>query len=191
MIASCHRRSGNYQQALETYKFIHKKFPDNVECKYALTLSMLGNFSCFCCRLLTFFKINFFKISFRETIRVPNSLDLNQDRHCVGPDLGPNCLQRLSADGKERVKYIIYFKNHFYNHAFFTLGEKTLFSTYSIWKKIVCMESYFDCFYCCRIFKQSVHSLNNYRKCSKISNTFLFLFSHTMLVLRLDFTLCL
>nr|XP_054753172.1 intraflagellar transport protein 88 homolog [Lytechinus pictus] len=32
MIASCHRRSGNYQQALETYKKIHKKFPDNVEC---------------------------------------------------------------------------------------------------------------------------------------------------------------
>ncbi|KAL5010279.1 hypothetical protein ScPMuIL_012584 [Solemya velum] len=32
MIASCHRRSGNYQQALETYKHIHKKFPDNVEC---------------------------------------------------------------------------------------------------------------------------------------------------------------
>jgi len=33
MIASCHRRSGNYQQALETYKYIHRKFPDNVECK--------------------------------------------------------------------------------------------------------------------------------------------------------------
>ncbi|XP_033125013.1 intraflagellar transport protein 88 homolog [Anneissia japonica] len=32
MIASCHRRSGNYQQALETYKTIHRKFPDNVEC---------------------------------------------------------------------------------------------------------------------------------------------------------------
>jgi intraflagellar transport protein 88 len=32
MIASCHRRSGNYQQALETYKHIHRKFPDNVEC---------------------------------------------------------------------------------------------------------------------------------------------------------------
>ncbi|XP_038059049.1 intraflagellar transport protein 88 homolog isoform X2 [Patiria miniata] len=32
MIASCHRRSGNYQQALETYKRIHKKFPDNIEC---------------------------------------------------------------------------------------------------------------------------------------------------------------
>ncbi|KAJ3053393.1 Intraflagellar transport protein 88, partial [Rhizophlyctis rosea] len=32
MIASCHRRSGNYQMALETYKRIHEKFPDNVEC---------------------------------------------------------------------------------------------------------------------------------------------------------------
>ncbi|XP_014674205.1 PREDICTED: intraflagellar transport protein 88 homolog [Priapulus caudatus] len=32
MVASCHRRSGNYQQAFNTYKLIHKKFPDNVEC---------------------------------------------------------------------------------------------------------------------------------------------------------------
>jgi len=32
MVASCHRRSGNYQQALETYKYIHRKFPENVEC---------------------------------------------------------------------------------------------------------------------------------------------------------------
>ena len=32
MVASCHRRSGNYQHALETYKSIHRKFPDNVEC---------------------------------------------------------------------------------------------------------------------------------------------------------------
>ncbi|XP_041858292.1 intraflagellar transport protein 88 homolog isoform X2 [Melanotaenia boesemani] len=30
--ASCYRRSGNYQKALETYKDIHRKFPDNVEC---------------------------------------------------------------------------------------------------------------------------------------------------------------
>ena len=27
-----------------------------------------------------------------------NSLDPDQARHYVGPDLGPNCLQRLSAD---------------------------------------------------------------------------------------------
>ena len=37
-----------------------------------------------------------------------NSLDPDQDRQNVGPDLGPNCLQRLSADekvaaSKERV----------------------------------------------------------------------------------------
>ncbi|KAI8854413.1 hypothetical protein BC829DRAFT_190688 [Chytridium lagenaria] len=32
MIASCYRRSGNYQQAFETYKRIHEKFPENVEC---------------------------------------------------------------------------------------------------------------------------------------------------------------
>ena len=29
-----------------------------------------------------------------------NSLDPDQDRHSVGPDLGPNCLQRLSPDDK-------------------------------------------------------------------------------------------
>ena len=29
-----------------------------------------------------------------------NGLDLDHDRHSVGPDLGPNCLQRLSADDK-------------------------------------------------------------------------------------------
>lgn len=31
--------TGNYQQALETYKAIHKKFPENVECKYILFVS--------------------------------------------------------------------------------------------------------------------------------------------------------
>ncbi|XP_029385577.1 intraflagellar transport protein 88 homolog isoform X9 [Echeneis naucrates] len=32
MVASCYRRSGNYQKALETYKDIHRKFPVNIEC---------------------------------------------------------------------------------------------------------------------------------------------------------------
>ena len=35
-------------------------------------------------------------------IRVSNSLDPDQDRQNVGPDLGPNCLKRLSADDKSR-----------------------------------------------------------------------------------------
>ena len=32
MIASCYRRSGNYHKALDTYKTIHRKFPENIEC---------------------------------------------------------------------------------------------------------------------------------------------------------------
>ena len=47
-----------------------------------------------------FFKINLFKKSFRNTIRESNSLDPDQARHFVRSDLGPNCLQRLSADDK-------------------------------------------------------------------------------------------
>ncbi|XP_076068805.1 intraflagellar transport protein 88-like protein nompB isoform X2 [Oratosquilla oratoria] len=32
MVAACHRRSGNYQLALQTYKQIHRRFPENIEC---------------------------------------------------------------------------------------------------------------------------------------------------------------
>ena len=37
------------------------------------------------------------------TIRVSNSLDPDQAQHFVGPDLDPNCFEKLSADiaGKE------------------------------------------------------------------------------------------
>ena len=42
--------------------------------------------------------INFPKNSFNGTIRVSNSLDPDQARHFVCPDLGPNCLQRLSTE---------------------------------------------------------------------------------------------
>ena len=31
---------------------------------------------------------------------MPNCFDPDEDLHSVIPDLGPNCLQRLSADGK-------------------------------------------------------------------------------------------
>ena len=30
-------------------------------------------------------------------------MDPDQDRQNVGPDLGPNCLQRLSADDKNEI----------------------------------------------------------------------------------------
>ena len=67
-----------------------------------LTLCILGNFSCFCCRLLTLFKIDLFEKFFRNTIRVSNGFDSDQGRHSASPDLCPNCLQRLSTDGKSR-----------------------------------------------------------------------------------------
>ena len=49
------------------------------------------------CRLQKVFKVSFFRKAFRNTIRVSKSLDLDHGRH-VGPDLDPNCLQRLSAE---------------------------------------------------------------------------------------------
>ena len=36
----------------------------------------------------------------KNAISVSNSLDPDQDQHSVSADPGPNCLQRLSADGK-------------------------------------------------------------------------------------------
>ena len=55
----------------------------------------------------------FSKKSFRNTIRESNSLDPDHDRHFffVGPDLGPNLLQRLSADESllaDRVNLLLY-----------------------------------------------------------------------------------
>ena len=47
-----------------------------------------------------FSEFTFFFNSLRNTIRVSNGLDPDQDQHYVGPDLGPNCLSRLSADDK-------------------------------------------------------------------------------------------
>ena len=45
-------------------------------------------------------------LDFFNTIRVSNSLDPDQAQHFVGPDLGQNCLQRLSGDiaGKELLQ---------------------------------------------------------------------------------------
>ena len=54
-------------------------------------------------RRLIFYKISFLKISFRITIRAANSLDQDQARNFVGPDLGPNGLERLSADDTSRL----------------------------------------------------------------------------------------
>ena len=58
-----------------------------------------------------FSKLTFSQNSFRNTVRMSNNLDPDKDRHYVGPDLGQNCLQSLSADevttSKERFKTFI------------------------------------------------------------------------------------
>ena len=54
------------------------------------------------CMLLFFSKSIFSKNSFRNTIRVSNSLDPDQAKNFVGPDLVPNCLQKISADNTRR-----------------------------------------------------------------------------------------
>ena len=43
-------------------------------------------------------------LDFFNTIQVSNSLDPDQAQHYDWPDLGPNCLQRLSTDNKSRPK---------------------------------------------------------------------------------------
>ena len=52
-------------------------------------------------RLLYFFFLSFYSKlyfsinSFRNTLRVSNVLDPYQARRFVGPDMGPNCLQKM------------------------------------------------------------------------------------------------
>ena len=58
------------------------------------------------CHLLTFSKSTFSKKYFINTIVMSNSLDLDQDWHCVSPDLDQNCLQRL-LDGKCSCFFVI------------------------------------------------------------------------------------
>ena len=50
------------------------------------------------------FTLNYCAIfnSLDAIIRVSNSLDPDQAQQYVRPDLGPNCLQRLSTDDKSR-----------------------------------------------------------------------------------------
>ena len=61
-----------------------------------------------------FSKLTFLKKNLSRTLSsVSNSMNLDQDQHSVGPDLGTNYLQKLTADkvsevaaSKERVKLV-------------------------------------------------------------------------------------
>ena len=52
-----------------------------------------------------FSNLTFSKSSFSNTIRVSNRLNPGQARRSVGPDLAPNCLQKLSADDTSVFKH--------------------------------------------------------------------------------------
>ena len=81
----------------------HQKKNDQTGSTKYLTHCVLGNFACFFLLSVDFFfKLTFSKKSFRNTIRVSNSLDPDQARGFVGPDLDPYCLQWLSTDDKSR-----------------------------------------------------------------------------------------
>ena len=92
--------SKNIRQKLRHRMYITYYFYANISTVYSLylTLCLLCNFSCFFVVCLLFSKSPFSKNSFRSTIRVSNSLESDQTRRFVRPDLSLNCLQRLLAD---------------------------------------------------------------------------------------------
>ena len=59
--------------------------------------SMCLKFKIFIVVCSRFSKLTFLKNYFRNTIRVSNGLDPDQDQHSVSPNVGSNCLQRLSV----------------------------------------------------------------------------------------------
>ena len=64
----------------------------------ATSLHLLENFVCFSLSADQLFRKN----NVRNTIRVSNSLVSDQAQQSAWSDLGPNCLQRLSADDTSR-----------------------------------------------------------------------------------------
>ena len=73
------------------YNWSYPTFKPNfkIQMEKVFTLYMLGNFSCFCCYLLTFLKINVFTKILKEMAfnkiptRVSNDLDPDQDRRVL------------------------------------------------------------------------------------------------------------
>ena len=91
------------------------------------------------CRLHLFCKIIFFsKTSFRYTVRVSNSLDLDQARRFVGSDLGLKLLQRHSANDTDSQRVNQAKSGTETNTVFWTLGYRnsgTIYISYEINKQ--------------------------------------------------------
>ena len=91
----------------------------HLSCK-GLTLCLLGNFASLFVVCEFFYTIStFLKNYFRKTIKEWNNLDPDQAKCFVGPDLGPDCLQWLSADdtSRQRVKIDFHGSNVLLTHS--------------------------------------------------------------------------
>ena len=66
-----------------------------ISCHGSFHLTLNSLFACWVIVISWFFSkiISFLKNSFKYIVRVSSSLDPDQARQNVGPDLGPNCLQ--------------------------------------------------------------------------------------------------
>ena len=97
-----------------------------------LTIAYLVIFHAFLSSADFFSKSTFSRNSFRNTIRLSNSLDPDLAGRLIGPDLGLNCLQRLSADGTRRQRMLSglnIFNNIFCLYQeYMPLGYTTFFS---------------------------------------------------------------
>ena len=62
---------------------------------YKFHPNRVNNYIYACCVILYAFsmKLTYLKISLGNTMPVPSSLDLDQARYFVGPDIVPNCMQ--------------------------------------------------------------------------------------------------
>ena len=90
---------------------------------------------------------------FRNTIRVSNGLDPDQDRHFVGPDLGPNCLQRSSADDKFETELKFWvptsdsLSTHMWQHKWFGWKISELYlNLLKSWSIFVCILTLNKCY---------------------------------------------
>ena len=92
MATKCHKHILRSRHDADWFiSFTFSKYLEVIFC-------LLSIFLCFFCPLLIFFRINFFEKFFQEYHQSVNSLDPDQVLHFFRPDLGPNCLQKLSAD---------------------------------------------------------------------------------------------
>ena len=82
---------------------------------YCITICMLGNFLYPCLSSVDFFrpKSSFFEKLFQTYHQSVKYLGSRSDRQNVGPDMGPNCLQRLLADDTSQETVKVCFKWEF------------------------------------------------------------------------------